>query len=59
MLLNLMHYFHAKQWGVGVILGGGQWYKRKDIEEINARIYVFIEEEVTKESKKNFPQQKT
>jgi calcineurin-like phosphoesterase len=40
-----MHYFHAKQWGIDVILGGGKWYKRKDIEEVHAKKNVFIEEE--------------
>jgi hypothetical protein len=45
MLLNLMHYFHAKQWGIDVIIEGGKWYKRKDIEEVHAKKKVFIEEE--------------
>jgi calcineurin-like phosphoesterase len=40
-----MHYFHAKQWGIDVILGGAKWYKKKDIEEVHAKKYVFIEEE--------------
>ncbi len=47
-----MHYFHANQWGIDVILGGGKWYKRKDIEEVHAKKYVFIEEKWQKNKNK-------
>jgi hypothetical protein len=33
-------------------LGMGQWYTRKDVKELHMRIYVFIEEKMTKWWKK-------